>query len=83
MQQIIKKNIQNKLKIDPNKNKKILICGLTYKQNVADLRNSLPLKIFKDLKSKKLKGYDSLIEKNYVENRFNYKYERFMSLIYI
>ncbi len=66
MQQIIKKNIQNKLKkIDPNKNKKILICGLTYKKNVADLRNSLPLKIFKDLKSKKIKGYDPLIEKNY------------------
>ena len=32
------------------KNKKILICGLSYKENVSDIRNSLALKIFKKLK---------------------------------
>ncbi len=61
MTTIVKKEITEKLKkIDPQKNKKILFCGLTYKKNVADLRNSLGLKIFKSLKknNKKIRGYD-------------------------
>ena len=61
MTTIVKKEITEKLKkIDPQKNKKILFCGLTYKKNVADLRNSLSLKIFQSLKknNKKIKGYD-------------------------
>ena len=61
MTTIVKKEISEKLKkIDPQKNKKILFCGLTYKKNVADLRNSLALKIFQSLKknNKKIKGYD-------------------------
>ena len=61
---IVKKEIIKKLeKIDPKKNKKILFCGLTYKKNVADLRNSLGLKIFQDLrkKNKKIKGYDPIL----------------------
>ena len=61
MTTIVKKEITEKLKkIDPQKNKKILFCGLTYKKNVADLRNSLGLKIFQGLKknNKKLRGYD-------------------------
>ena len=61
MTKIVKKEIIQKLKkIDPKKNKKILFCGLTYKKNVADLRNSLSLKIFKSLKknNKKIRGYD-------------------------
>ena len=37
------------------KNKKILICGLTYKANVADLRNSMQLEIFNKLR--KIKKY--------------------------
>ena len=40
--------------------KKILICGLTYKKNVADLRNSLSLKIYNKIK-KNIRGYDPLI----------------------
>ena len=46
---IVKKEIIKKLKkkIDPKKNKKILFCGLTYKKNVADLRNSLLFKFSK------------------------------------
>ena len=64
MATIVKKQIIKKLKkIDPKKNKKILFCGLTYKKNVADLRNSLGLKIFQDLrkKNKKIKGYDPIL----------------------
>ena len=34
---------------------------MTYKKNVADLRNSLSLKIFKKLKKKKFYGYDPII----------------------
>ena len=61
MSTIVKKELAEKLKkIDQQKNKKILFCGLTYKKNVADLRNSLSLKIFQSLKknNKKMKGYD-------------------------
>jgi UDP-N-acetyl-D-mannosaminuronate dehydrogenase len=45
------------------KNKKILICGLSYKENVSDIRNSLALKIFKKLKKNipNIKGYDPII----------------------
>ena len=57
MTTIVKKEISE---IDPQKDKKILFCGLTYKKNVSDLRNSLALKIFQSLKknNKKIKGYD-------------------------
>ena len=65
MEDIIRKNIKKDLKyIDPNKNKKVLICGLSYKKDVADLRNSLSLKIFNSLKYKNIKGYDPLLEIN-------------------
>ena len=42
------------------------MCGLTYKKNVADLRNSLSLKIFKNLnkKNKLIKGFDPIINDN-------------------
>ena len=65
MEEIIRKKIKKKLaSINPNNNKKVLICGLTYKKNVADLRNSLSLKIFNNLKDKYIKGYDPLIDFN-------------------
>ena len=40
---------------------------MTYKKNVADLRNSLSLKIYNDLKKKykDIKGYDPLIDASY------------------
>ena len=64
MQDYIYKKIINFIK--KNKNKKILICGLTYKINVSDLRNSLAYNIYKKLKKNNLKiiGYDPLIESN-------------------
>ncbi len=65
MEEIIRKKIKEKLvSINPNKTKKVLICGLSYKKNVADLRNSLSLKIFNNLKEKNIKGYDPLLEFN-------------------
>ena len=62
MQNFIYKEISKK--INKYKNKKILFCGLTYKENVADLRNSLALNIFKKFNKKKFKifGYDPLID---------------------
>ena len=62
MQDYIYKKIINSIK--KYKNKKILICGLTYKANVSDLRNSLAYNIYKKLKKNNLKivGYDPLID---------------------
>ena len=54
------------------KNKKILICGLTYKANVADLRNSMQLEIFKKLRKNKknIFGFDPILNKDIVK-KFN------------
>ena len=50
-------------KYNIKKNDRILLCGLSYKKNVADLRNSLAIKIYYNLKKKyrNIKGYDPLI----------------------
>ncbi len=63
VQKKIEKLLNNKI---TNKNFKILICGLSYKKNVADLRNSLPLDIFNKLKNKykNIQGYDPIINPN-------------------
>ena len=65
------------LQIKKYSNKKIIIAGLTYKPNVADLRNSLAIKIFKKLKKKisNIKAFDPLIneklaKKLNIENKF-------------
>ena len=74
-------------KNDIGKKKKIIICGFTYKKNVADLRNSLSLKIYNDLKKKykKIKGYDPLIDSSYKKkyNLINSKDEFLKFDIYI
>ena len=59
-ERIYKKVLKNK---NYNK-KKIIIAGLTYKPNVADLRNSLSINIFKRLKRKlsNIAAYDPTIE---------------------
>ncbi len=48
------------------KNKKILLCGLTYKENVADLRNSIQLQIYKRLKKNRgnIFGFDPILDKD-------------------
>ena len=70
MTETVKKEIIfNLKKIDSKNNKKILFCGLSYKKNVADMRNSLSLDIFRQLKrrNKNIKGYDPLIDKAYAK----------------
>ena len=65
MKNEIKNQIENKfLNINDFKKKKVLICGLTYKKNVADLRNSLSLEIYNLLKKKfnHIVGYDPLVD---------------------
>ena len=51
--------------INKNTKKKIVIAGLTYKPNVADLRNSLAIKIYRKLKKNisNITAYDPTIEK--------------------
>ena len=55
-----------------HKDKKILICGLTYKENVSDLRNSLALEIFIKLKKNfpHVQGFDPIIN-NKILNKFS------------
>ena len=63
------------------KNKKILLCGLTYKENVADLRNSIQLQIYKRLKKNKknIFGFDPILDRevtkklNLVSSNKNFK----------
>ena len=53
-------------KIVKEKSKKILICGITYKANVPDLRNSLAFNIYLNLKKKKnllVNAYDPIVDK--------------------
>ena len=61
---IFEKIYKKILQIEEIKNKKIVIAGLTYKPNVADLRNSIAIKIFKKLKDKfpNITAYDPTIE---------------------
>ncbi len=71
MEKFIYKKIYEKiLKIKKDNNKKIVIAGLTYKPNVADLRNSLALKILKKLKKKisNVIAYDPTINENTLKN---------------
>ena len=59
-------------KIKKIKNKKVLICGLTYKANVSDIRNSLALKIFKNIslnKNMDVEAYDPIINLKHFQNK--------------
>lgn len=76
MKSFIENKIISNLKL--NKEKKILLCGLTYKENVSDIRNSQAIKIFESLKRKKFNiiGYDPYVKnfecKKYkVKNKIN------------
>ena len=69
MAYVVRDIIKLKLKKQKlSKKSKILLIGLTYKKNVADLRNSLAFKIFKMMKNKYVKGYDPLIDKITAKN---------------
>ena len=61
--------VENKIMYEVKKRniKTILLSGLTFKKNVSDIRNSLSLKIFKNLKKQKkikVEAADPLIKKN-------------------
>ena len=63
MQEFVLKKIKEKIssiKSKFNRSPKVLICGLTYKKNVSDIRNSLSLQIFLKLRKnyKNIFGYD-------------------------
>lgn len=65
MVEFVKKKILKEIKDRHLKN--ILIAGLSFKKNVSDLRNSLALKIFKDLKRMRnlnIDAVDPIIHKN-------------------
>ena len=64
--QMIKKKL---LEIKSIKTKKILVCGLTYKENVSDLRNSLSLQIYSKLKKSNLNinGFDPLVDSKFAK----------------
>ena len=63
MQEFVLKKIKEKISSIKSKftrSPKVLICGLTYKKNVSDIRNSLSLQIFLKLRKnyKNIFGYD-------------------------
>ena len=74
----LKNELIKKIKKDKLQRKKILFCGLTYKENVSDLRNSLSIKIYRELKNKipYVSGYDPTLtnlvaKKNKIINKLN------------
>ena len=73
MSQNIVSEINNKIKLNfSNKKIKILLMGLTFKENCSDLRNSQVLNIYNKLKGKNLVDiYDPNAEKNEVKKYFN------------
>ena len=79
----LKNELINKLKKIHKKRKKILFCGLTYKENVSDLRNSLSLKIYKEIKNKipNVYGYDPTLN-NQIAKRIKLLIN-FLILIYL
>jgi len=71
-------------------NKKILLFGVTYKPDVADIRNSIPLNIWKELNKKykkKIDCIDSCVDKevakknNIRDHIKNEKYDYFIPLV--
>ena len=63
---------------DKNLEKSVIVCGLSYKPNVEDMRDSASFKIISELKKKKFKvfGYDPYfsnesIKKYLIENNLN------------
>jgi UDP-N-acetyl-D-galactosamine dehydrogenase len=82
--------LKNKLKkINKNIfNAKILLVGLTYKENVSDIRNSLALDIYRHLKkhNKKVTGIDYNVSnidciKFKIEKKFDKKYDAVLFLV--
>jgi UDP-N-acetyl-D-glucosamine/UDP-N-acetyl-D-galactosamine dehydrogenase len=62
--------------IEDINNKKILIMGLTFKENVPDYRNSRAKQLIETLKEKGalVYGYDPYLDKKIIENEFKAKF---------
>jgi len=90
MKNILYKKIITYLKKNKiNYNAKVLICGLTYKPEVADLRNSLAYNIFIKIKKKfkNSSGFDPLIhntetKKFLILNKIN-NFKKYKAIIFI
>ena len=70
MEKFILKMVISKInKVKNYKKKKIAVIGLSYKPNVADLRNSLAMNIYKSLKRKysNIKNYDPIIDPKFAK----------------
>ena len=77
MPQYISKNIEKSLS-QKKLEKSVIVCGLSYKPNVEDMRDSASFKIISDLKKKEFKvfGYDPYfknesVNKYLIENNLN------------
>ena len=69
-------NIASK-KLKKNKSKKILILGLTFKENCPDLRNSQVFDIYNNLKNNyKVDIYDPIASDSEIEIKYNKKNEK-------
>ena len=74
MSNVIVEKISKKLKKNKSsKNSKILILGLTFKENCSDVRNSQSIKIFKKLEKKNfnVSAFDSYADKKILKKEFN------------
>jgi len=82
---VLKKFYQNIKKNKIKRNSNILVVGLSYKYGVADLRNSLNLEIFNEIKEKykKTRYFDPFVNNKYglkdPKNYKNYKTVIFLS----
>ena len=87
----MKRFVLNKVKkrIKDNHLKKILVAGITFKKNVSDVRNSIALEIFKNLKSKKNLHVDAVdplvhsIGKLKIKKLENINLNKFELIIYL
>ena len=74
MSNVIVEKISKKLKKNKlSKNSKVLILGLTFKENCSDVRNSQSIKIFKKLEKKNfnVSAFDSYADKKILKKEFN------------
>ena len=74
MSNVIVEKISKKLKKNKSsKHSKVLILGLTFKENCSDVRNSQSIKIFKKLEKKNfnVSAFDSYADKKILKKEFN------------
>ena len=72
---IYNKIIKNLKKYNLTKNTKVLVLGLTFKENVSDIRNSKVFDLYNELKKKytKVDIYDPVVNKKHVIDEYKIK----------